>query len=201
MPKDTKKEADELDKKINDKIEQEIQADLGGKIDAEIERQVQEKVGQKLGSKIEQRIETILPEKQEVQSKPTPGRNKFIEIVSEFKSSFHLCWKGTCRRISILMLVTYLLILAILLFCNLTNYCSKGFLGAPIYILAIAIVIAVISIFLTMSSRYPRTALILWIILDIPIIILIVYLAAGLLGLAMISLIVLVRLSQIMTSR
>lgn len=201
MPEDNKNEDSELDKKINQKIEQEIQADLSEKIDAEIERRVKERVGKKLENKIVQRIETIMPEKEEIQSKPTPARNKLIEFVSEFKASFHLCWKGTCRRISFLMLFSYILIIAVLLFCKVTTFCPQGFLGAPFYILLIALGIGVISIFLTMTSRYPQTALIFWILLDLPVIILIIYLSANLLGLALIGLILIVRLSQIITSR
>lgn len=197
---DEQKKELNLDQKIDQLIEKEISADLTEKVDAEIERQVKEKVGEKLENKIGKKIELILPEKGEVQAEPpTPARNILLSVITEFKTSFFICWKGACRNISIVMLVSYIAIISLLIICNATNSCQNSWLLAAI--IGITVLMSIVSLFLSIVSRYPRTAMIFWILLDIPLFLLIIFLATKLIGLAIIGLVLLVRLIQLYSGR
>lgn len=188
-----------LDQKIEKILDQELDSDMDEKIKEIVDRKIEEKLNEEVSQHISEQVpidEPAIPE--EVQNEPEPKKiNSILDGIQEFKSNFHLCWRGSCRIISIMTIPVYLLIALSLLACHFTHKCNAPQGSAAIIILFLVLTLAVISFVLSFFSTYPKTALIFWIILDIPLLIIVFIFTAQYIGLIILSLLVTLRIIQL----
>ena len=200
MPKE--KENKEPKEKIETKIDQKIDEALKEKVDSELNNKIKEIVDKKLEEKIKKTIErkveekATLPEEKEVEAAPEKI-SPFVRTTKEFRENFHLCWRGACRPISLIILLSYALISFILLYCRFVSQCGLTTINV-ISVVALYIIIAmvIISLLFSIFSKYPRTALIFWILLDIPLLIIVAFFAAKYIASIIIALIFVLRIIQ-----
>jgi hypothetical protein len=204
-----KKLEEEINKKLDEKIDEVLEEGLGPEFDKIVKSKVQEKLREKVGQdvdlKLEQKAKDLAKtengrsaeEKEEL--KVSENASPISKIFSEFKADFHLCWKGSCRTISLITLIGYFFIAFLLIGCHFSNICgfaSKTTISAAIF-LALIILVAT-SLVISVFSKYPRTALVFWVLLDIPLLILVLIFTAQFVALIIILIVLLMRFIQVL---
>lgn len=193
MPKENNNE--EPKEKIEAKIDQKIDEALKEEVDSELNNKIKEIVDKKLEEKIKRTIERKVEEKEAEAAleKVSP----FVRITKEFRENFHLCWRGACRPISLIILLSYALISFIFIYCRLGNRCGLTETSiVSVIVLYIVIAMVIISLLLSIFSKYPRTALIFWILLDIPLLVIVAFFAVKYIAFIIITLIFVLRIIQ-----
>ncbi len=195
---------EKAEKKLDQKIEKVLNQELNSDLDEKIKEIVDQKLEEKIGNEVEEHLTeqmtvepTVEPTMEtDVQDEPKKA-NPFVKELTEFKTNFHLCWRGSCRIVSLLTIPLYLLIAIALLFCHFTQKCNASNGNIALTILFIIVAIATISLILSLFSAYPKTALIFWIILDVPLLVIVFIFSAQYIGLIILSLLITLRIIQI----
>jgi len=192
---------EKVEKKLDKKIEKILDQELDSNFDEKIKEIVDQKLDEKINEDVSQHIskqsfidETGSPA--ETQEKP-PKVNFLAQELREFKTNFHLCWRGSCRIISIMTVPLYLLIILSLLACHFAQKCNTTHGTTALVALFFILAVVTVSLILSFFSSYPKTALIFWIILDIPLLIIIFVFTAQYIGLIILSLLVTLRIIQL----
>lgn len=180
---------------------------LKTEIDEEIKKKLEEKIKQKVDQKVEEKLQTDKNIDKEIDSEV----NQLIqdEIILEdlepikkpilgIRKAIAICWKGACRYITWVMIISYLISAILIGVCaiNLGGICSQGIISSAPYSLFIVLISGVISILLSIYSSYTRTAFLYWLVLNIPFFILLIIFTAKYIGLFLIGIIFVLWLTQ-----
>jgi|GEM_PF-1621199 len=185
---------EEIDKKI-DSFSDALDQKVGKEVDREIEAIIDKEIKKRVDEKIENRLGTI----------PTiDGQIKTFEDLSKsfqtnkerFKERIRCCLRGegACRTISWITLVAYLLTAGLMATCALTPVpvcvSSDVFGMAPILIIVAGLTVLT-QFFLAYFSKDRITSLVFAFVIDLPLIILIFFLALRFVAIVVIGLIIL----------
>lgn len=167
------------------------------------EKEIEELVGKKVDEKIEsikektELAQTELIEEPVVEEPISPKKTQIIiRAISEFRSNFHLCWKGSCRIISWITVPAYLALIILLLYCHSGHKCAMQNSTMTAVVFLTMVLLVATCLLLSIFSKYPKTALIFWILIDIPLIILVLIFTSQFIGLLIVALILLLRIFQ-----
>jgi hypothetical protein len=191
---------EKTEKKLDQKIEKVIDQELDSDLDEKIKEIVDQKLEEKINSEVEEHLTEQTPTEPvttEISEEPKKKVNSLINEIAEFKSNFHLCWRGSCRIVSLLTVPLYLMIAITLIYCHFTQKCNAPNGNIALITLFIIVGVATVSLILSFFSAYPKTALIFWILIDVPLLIIVFIFSAQYIALIILSLIITLRIIQI----
>lgn len=177
---------------IEKKIKEEVKKDLSeNKLQDEISREVQRDVQEVLKSEVKDRVREELVRKHHLPlGRENIGRSGF----RAFSDYFVECWRGGCKRVGIVMIISYLLIALVMASCllfPLPFYIDSTLLGGFSLILAIALSSLFVSAIFAMFSENFTTSLAFALVLSLPAAIIILLGTIRFAGLILIALILL----------
>ena len=178
---------------LNKIIEEEINKELdSGEVEKEVRELTDKEIRQEIAVEIDRRVKQRLHEE-------IPTETPITEQPKVFVSTFGLCWKTACKRIFLVMIFSYLLIIGIASFCALfpVSICTAaGVFSTGTYIIAISLISLLTVFFLALFSSQIQASLFFAFLVGLPMIILISALTFRYIGFILIALVILVRLVQ-----
>jgi|GEM_PF-2894466 len=196
MKNQKKPQENELSQKIDQEIKKKVDEVVEGKLEREIDADVDRELKKQIESRVHDAVEERLEPEQALTERPSsvPLNRRFSDV----RKVFGKCWEGACRRMTFLMIGVYLIIAGLFILCFFlrTGLCmSNGTLYAAPYIV-IAVIAAIISLFISFFSESPRVAFIFSLLLDIPIVLFLLIYFVSYIAIFLIFIVFLIRFIQ-----
>jgi len=196
------KNPEKIQKKIDDRVELEVEkifSRLDQEIAEEVNKDAEEIIKQEIKKRVQNEVLSEIGDKSIAPLVSNPPQSRISQSYSLVKSSFQVCWLGVCRSIMIIFVIVYALIIGLMLTCTYSNasIClTRGYSGAMIYIVAGVLIASLVSVVFSLFAPNPKFVLLFGLILDLPIIILVLFMVAQYIGLVIIALVILARIIQ-----
>ncbi len=179
------KKSEKIESEIDEKIKK-LPEHIDKKIEEEIEKEIEKELVSDIGIKVRQKVDEAMGV---VKFNDQRNGRVFSNLVFPVKFISGIlgpCWRGDCRLIIIIVLVTYSMLGILMIYCQLATQSSiclqRNLLGASPLIILISVLSLLASFILAIFSNNQRGAFLLLFLIYLPVIVLMLVISIEYLG-------------------